>query len=251
MIRRARKALARSDLFAFNVLRRDRWVAEQAASLPDRALVLDAGAGSAPYRALFAHCDYRTQDAAPLEANQLRGGAYTKIDYVCDAAAIPVPSASFDAVLCTEMLEHHPEPIKVVAEFARVLVPGGKLLLTAPLGSGIHQEPYHFYGGYTPYWYRKFLGEAGFEQIEIVANCGSLQFFAQESIRFLRSTAPNQRAIPLWRRILWLPFWIVLLPILGLVVPITARWLDRFDHEQRFTVGYHVRAIRRGLAPPP
>lgn len=75
--------------------------------------------------------------------------------------------ASFDVVLCTEVLEHEPEPIRAVHEFARIVRPGGKLLLTAPLGSGLHQDPFHFYGGYTPYWYRRFLTEAGFDNIEV------------------------------------------------------------------------------------
>lgn len=245
-----RRWLARSELVSFNLVRRDRWVAQQAAKLIAASRVLDSGAGSAPYRSLFAHCKYQTQDAVPLSADQLRGGGYASIDYVCDAAAIPAPAASFDAILCTEMLEHHPEPIRVVQEFARLLIPGGKLILTAPLGSGIHQEPYHFYGGYTPFWYRKFLAEAGFEQIQIEANCGSLRFFAQESIRFLRATAPTGSTFPLWHRVLWLPVWLLLLPLLGLVIPVAARVLDRFDHEQRFTVGYHVTAIR-GSEPAP
>ena len=33
--------------------------------------------------------------------------------------------------------------------------------ITAPLGSGLHQLPFHFYGGYTPEWYRRFTKEAG------------------------------------------------------------------------------------------
>lgn len=241
-----RRWVTRSELLSFNPVLRDRWVAAQAARLPSAAKVLDIGAGSCPYRSLFGHCEYRTQDVALLQADQLRYGGYGQIDYVCDASKIPAPGGSFDAILCTEMLEHHPEPIRVVTEFARLLAPGGRLILTAPLGSGIHQEPYHFYGGYTPFWYRKFLAESGFEQIEVEANCGSLRFFAQESIRFVRTTAPVNADIPLGHRLLWLPFWLVLAPLLGLVVPLAARLLDRFDREQRFTVGYHVTAVRSG-----
>jgi ubiquinone/menaquinone biosynthesis C-methylase UbiE len=239
-----RRWLASSDLFAFNVVRRDRWVAQRASDVPAGARVLDVGAGTAPYRTLFAHCDYKTQDLAPLRPDQLRAGGYTQIDYTGDATAIPVSDGSFDCVICTEMIEHHPEPIRVVNELARVLAPGGRLLLTAPLGSGIHQEPYHYYGGFTPYWYRRFLEQAGFKDIGVEANAGSLRFYSQESIRFLQTTRPFGR-LPALPSLLWLPFWLLLLPILGGVIPVLCRWLDRFDAEQRFTIGYHVTATRR------
>lgn len=237
--------LKRSRLFAFNLVNRDAWVAEQAARIPAGSRVLDIGAGSCPYRALFDHCEYRTQDFTQLAGDQLRHGGYGKIDYVCDASAIPVPDASFDVVLCTEVLEHIAEPLKVLAEFARILKPGGHLLLTAPLGSGIHQEPHHYYGGFTPYWYRRFLAELGFADIAVEANAGSYAYFSQESLRFLQSTRPWRLAAPFMVRLLWMPFWMVLLPVLAGIVPLAAHRLDRYDQEQRFTVGYHVTARRR------
>jgi ubiquinone/menaquinone biosynthesis C-methylase UbiE len=243
-----RSFLAGSDLLAFNLRNRDRWIAEQAAKLPGGSKVLDIGAGSAPYRALFAHCDYKTQDLAQLRDDQLRHGGYAPIDIVSEASTIPVPEASFDAIICTEVLEHVPEPIAVVREFGRIVAPGGRLILTAPLGSGIHQEPYHFYGGYTPYWYRRFLNEAGFDSIVIIANTGTLRHVAQETIRFVDMTRPFTLKAPWYVQLLWLPSWLLLAPILALVVPLAAKLLDRFDKEQRFTVGYHVTAVRRRAA---
>jgi ubiquinone/menaquinone biosynthesis C-methylase UbiE len=240
-----RRLLASSDLFAFNLRNRDRWIAKQASRVPPGAKVLDVGAGSAPYRALFAHCDYKTQDFSQLRDDQLRYGGYAKLDFVSPANSIPVPDASFDVILCTEVLEHVPEPISVITEFARILGQGGRLILTAPLGSGIHQEPYHFYGGYTPYWYNKYLAEAGFDTIDVMANAGSLRHIAQEAIRFTGMTRPFGFAAPGYVHLLWLPFWLLLAPVLVLGVPVAAKLLDRFDAEQRFTVGYHVTAVRR------
>lgn len=240
--------LAGSDLFAFNLRNRDRWIAAQAAGVPRAAKVLDVGAGSAPYRTLFVHCDYKTQDFTALRDDQLRHGGYAPIDIVSRADTIPVADASFDVILCTEVLEHVPEPIAVVREFGRILAGGGRLILTAPLGSGIHQEPYHFYGGYTPYWYERFLGEAGFEQIAVTANAGTLRHVAQETIRFVQMTRPFGFAAPWHVHLLWLPFWILLAPVLALGAPVAAKLLDQFDLERRFTVGYHVTAVRRRAA---
>lgn len=243
MLNVIRKMLRRSPVFAFNLVNRDRWVANQAAGLPAGSRVLDVGAGSCPYRPLFVHCEYRAQDFTGLQNQQLRHGGYGMIDYVCDATAIPVPNASFDAVLCTEMLEHVPDPVAVVHELARVLRPGGRLMLTAPLGSGIHQEPYHYYGGFTPFWYQKFLAEVGFRDIQIESNAGSFKFFSQEALRFLATTRPFVR-LPFLPSVLWLPVWICLLPILGGGIPLACHGLDRHDRERRFTVGYHVVATR-------
>lgn len=244
MLKALKKRFLHNSLFAFNLINRDHWVAEMAKQLPAGSRILDVGAGSCPYRHLFDHCEYRTQDVALLQAEQLRYGGYGRIDYVGDAAAIPAPDSEFDAVLCTEMLEHHPEPIRVVNELARILKPGGLLLLTAPLGSGIHQEPFHFYGGYTPYWYQKFLSEAGFARITITANQGFYRFFSQESLRYLQLSAPWRIPAGFVVRLLWAPLWFVLLPILGLLMPLLGVLVDGWDEERRFTVGYHVTAVR-------
>ena len=236
--------LKASPLFSFNLVNRDRWVAAQASTLAAGARVLDMGAGSCPYRPLFAHCRYETQDFAGLDDEQLRHGGYGRIDYRCDIASVPVAEGTFDAILCTEVLEHVREPIKAVKEMARILKPGGRLMLTAPLGSGIHQEPYHYYGGYTPYWYQDFLAEAGFAQIRVEANAGSLRCFAQEALRFAQATRPFRLGMPLAAELLWLPLWLLLAPLLTFALPLACNYLDRFDREQRFTVGYHVTAIK-------
>jgi SAM-dependent methyltransferase len=242
-------------VFNFTDHERDRWVADQARSIPRGWRVLDVGAGSCRYRPLFAHCEYRSQDFcahAPTTEGPMpeQGWAYGAIDYVSDAAAIPVPDASFDAVLSTEMLEHVPDPIAVVRELGRIVRPGGKLMLTAPLGSGLHQTPDHFYGGFTPFWYERYLGEAGFENVEATPNGGFFSHYGQESRRF--SALIDPRRVPRAVAPLIAPFWAASLPWFRIVVPVACDLLDRLDSHRAFTVGYHVTATRatRARATP-
>lgn len=225
---------------------RDQWVAEQAQKLPQGARVLDVGAGPCRYRDLFAHCSYESQDFMQYEGSPERRATeknrwhYGKIDYVSDATAIPVPDGSFDVILCTEVLEHVPEPIPVIREFARILRDGGRLLLTCPLGSGLHQEPYHYYGGYTPYWYQRFLPEAGFGDIRVTPNGGFFKHYGQESQRF--STKIDPRNLGGTARIALMPIWLLTFPWFRLVMPLACYYLDRIDSHRGFTVGYHITA---------
>jgi SAM-dependent methyltransferase len=241
-----------SPIYNFNLVERDRWVSRQAAAVPPGSKVLDIGAGSCPYRRHFSGCIYRTQDFVALSPEQLRDKrGYGQIDYICDATAIPVEDGTFDVVLCTEVLEHVPDPVGLVREMARLLRLGGTLLLTAPLGSGLHQVPFHFYGGYTPFWYRKTLQEAGFEHIEIEANGGFFKHYGQETIRLAKLTAPTRLRSSLLFKILWAPLWVAALPWMVGICPLLAYYFDRFDVDRDLTIGYHVSAAKVGCHSNP
>jgi hypothetical protein len=58
-------------------------------------------------------------------------------------------------------------------------------------------------------------------------------------------TRPFALGMPIFAELLWLPLWCALAPVLALVVPLVAKFLDGFDRGQRFTVGYHVTAVKR------
>lgn len=226
---------------------RDTWIAQQAASIKSGLRVLDVGAGGCPYRDLFKHCEYRSQDFVQLLPEQLSEGGYGEIDYVCDSSEIPVPNESFDVVLCTEVLEHVPAPIAVLAEIARVLKPGGIALITAPLCSYLHQEPYHFYGGFTPYFYIKNLRELGFARVSCEPNGGFFMHMRQEGLRMealLRrgclGKIRSERMV-WWRRILTTGVWVLLVPQTRILLPLLSCSLDRNKWENYATVGYHVR----------
>jgi SAM-dependent methyltransferase len=139
----------------------DRLMAERAATMPPGSVVLDAGAGYCPYRTTFAHTTYETADFCQVDKK------YGQIDYVCKLDAIPVAAARYDYVMCTQVLEHLPDPAAVLREFHRVLKPHGVLCLTAPLYYEEHEKPYDFYR-YTQFGLQHLLDEVGYrvESIE-------------------------------------------------------------------------------------
>jgi len=152
------------------VAARDDFIREEAKKIPAGSWVLDVGAGSSKYRQFFTHCRYETQDFCQYEGPTVK--YLEPITYVCDAVAIPLPSNSIDAILCTEVFEHLVDPIPVLKEMARLLKPGGRLLLTAPALSYTHMEPYHFYAGFTRYWHRHWLPLAGLKEVSLLSSGG-------------------------------------------------------------------------------
>jgi glycosyltransferase involved in cell wall biosynthesis/SAM-dependent methyltransferase len=154
------------------------FAAAAAASLPEGSRVADIGAGSAPFRELFSHVDYLTVD----RAQSLHGDA-SDFDVLASAEAIPIANASLDAILCTQVLEHLPEPADALAEFFRLLRPEGKLFLTAPLVWEEHEKPYDYFR-YTRSGLAHLLEKTGFEHIEITGRTDCFSTLAQ----LLRST---------------------------------------------------------------
>jgi len=210
--------------------------------VPLGARVLDVGAGACRYAYLFAHCRYVAMDVA------MAAGAVRRLDVIADIARLPLEDQAFDVVLCTEVIEHVPEPIHAIGEIARILRPGGEFLLTAPLGSGLHQVPFHYYGGFTPHWFKFFLPKLGFTGIHIEPNGGFFKHYGQESQRFNQLVDPRPlRGITGLTRMLMGVLWLASFPWCRVVVPLFCHFLDALDRTRAFTVGYHVAAVRMGL----
>lgn len=179
------------------------WVIRQLKALPTGLRILDAGAGERRFEPYCSHLQYVSQDFGQYDGGGDGAGLQTgkwdnsRLDIVSDITRIPVEDASFDAILCSEVFEHIPDAITAVREFARILKPGGTLLITAPFNSLTHFAPYHFCG-YNRYWYLHHLPALGLE-IEIIDHNGSwFAFIAQELRRSrlggadvrLRATGP-------------------------------------------------------------
>jgi SAM-dependent methyltransferase len=149
------------------------FVMEIANTTPPGASVLDLGAGNAPYRELFAHTDYRTNDWS----QSVHLGA-EEADIIGSADELPVADASFDLVLCTQVLEHTAEPAATLRECFRVLASNGRIALTVPLLWELHELP-HDYFRYTGPGLAHLLSKAGFVDLDIRPRSDSFTAIAQ------------------------------------------------------------------------
>ncbi len=197
-----------------NTLNRYEWIERQLKYLPEGIRILDAGAGELRWKDSCKHLKYVSQDFCEYKGNcdgnqvGMRDEKWdtSKIDIVSDIIDIPVESESFDAVLCSEVLEHIPYPEKAIRELARILKSGGEMILTAPFCSLTHFAPYYYCNGFSEYWYEFHLKENGLQIEEIKANGNYLSYMIQELGRldyvFNRYFGRKNILISLWTKVL-------------------------------------------------
>ena len=102
------------------------------ARFPQGFRVLDVGSGAKPYYPFFADgaSEYVGVDADNPQA-----------DVNGSLEQIPVADASYDIVLCTQVLEHVEDPGRAVAELRRVVAPGGRVLASTHGVQVYHPNP--------------------------------------------------------------------------------------------------------------
>ena len=137
---------------------------------PGSARALDLGADKSPYRDLLETQGYevRTLDIT------LDGGA----DYAGTAEATGLPDASFDLVLCTQVIEHCMNPWAAVREIHRILKPGGHLVVSAPHVWFFHPHPTDHWR-FTQEGMAHLCREADLEPLSLLAQGGSVLTLCQ------------------------------------------------------------------------
>ena len=164
--------------------------------------LLDYGCGGQPYRALMEpHVgEYVTADLV----------AYG--DRPIDLVLVPnekVPSqdAAFDTILSNQVLEHVPDPRFYIFECARLLRPGGTLILTAPMQWRHHEVPNDFFR-FTRWGIARLLDDAGFQVERIDSTGGVFALIGQILANHFSETDINR-------------------PLLFRTINRVAMWLDR------------------------
>jgi FkbM family methyltransferase len=152
-------------------------------ALDPGARVLDYGCADQPYRAIVPErCEYLGAD--------LPGNPLATLDLRPDGT-VPLPDASVQAVMSTQVLEHVDDPARYLAECQRLLAPGGKLLLSTHGLMIWHADPIDRWR-WTGEGLRHLVEDAGFGVLEFR---GLLGLAATGLQLFQLATAPR---LPRW-----------------------------------------------------
>jgi len=111
------------------------------------------------------------------------------LDYECDLnQSLPLPDAQFQTIILSDVLEHIAEPERLWREMARLLTPGGKVLMNVPFFYWLHETPHDYYR-YTEFALRRFAERAGFEVVVMETTGGTPEILADIAAKRLRSKA--------------------------------------------------------------
>ena len=234
------------------------WLNRAARMLAPKASgsLLDVGVGEKPYGELFApHVTSYTGLEYPPVADNLHPEIWAKLETIVDLVDVfgdgmrlPFASNSFDTVLSFEVLEHVPDPNACVSEMARVVRPGGRVLMTVPFSSPRHQLPFDFFR-YTPNGLEALLTRHGLEVESLdargnfaAATGATLSHFLMRCVCARSVNHDGSVNLSRWRA----PF---VLPVIA-AVQILFEWISRVTSDTALTLGYVVVA-RAPDAPAP
>lgn len=144
--------------------------------------VLDVGCGLQPFRRLFTRrVKYIGLDTIDSKAHF----GYEAPDTLYFSGDIwPVKNKTADFILCTETLEHIPEPAVFLKEAHRTLKPGGRILLTVPFCARWHFIPYDYWR-HTPSGLARLLEGVGFTGVCVHARGNQLTVACYKVMAFI------------------------------------------------------------------
>ncbi len=179
-----------------------------------RGVILDAGAGRLAWRSLL-----RPHSTAYIATDYAT--AHPELSFCADLQGrLPLRNACVDTIFCCSVMEHTPEPWLILPEFARVLRPGGRVILSVPFLYFLHGAP-HDYFRFTLYGAMRLAREAGLRIVER-RTAGGLAHTVLQSVSIVLVA------------ILWTPRapWLVTVPTRALLA--TARAIDSIDYSGTF-----------------
>ena len=197
-----------------------------------RGRLLDVGCGEKPYaKWLNVEIEHLGLDVQPASG----------IDYVVEPRdGWPIESATIDAVLCTQTLEHVADVSVFVSEIDRVLRPAGLLILTVPFIYNFHtQEHGSDYRRFSSDGLRQLF--ADYEIVELKPQGGVGSTFGCLLLNWIDMSL-SRTAIKRIIKGLLLPF---MVPF-SFAINLCGWLLDQIDHTQAFYSNVMLVARKRG-----
>jgi len=167
--------------------------------------VLDVGCGHSPYRFLL---DASRTTYYGIDVKEAGDFEYHNPDVtIFNGKDIPFADDLFDAVICTEVLEHVWDYQKLINEIRRALKPNGIAAITIPWSARYHYIPHDFFR-YTPSSLRTMFQE--FSEVTI-ANRGTdiVSIANKVVVLWFSNLFPSKRG-----KVVFVPLWVALSPIL-------------------------------------
>jgi len=136
-----------------------------------RGRLLDLGCGKAPFYG--AYKDLVAQVTCVDWGNSLHQTDH--LDKVADLTKpLEFADEAFDTIILSDVLEHIPVPLDLCREIARMLAPGGKLIMNVPFYYPLHETPHDYYR-YTEFALRRFMQISGMQIIQLQPLGGALE----------------------------------------------------------------------------
>jgi SAM-dependent methyltransferase len=150
--------------------------------------LLDIGCGNKPYEKMFEGKISEHVGCDIVQSSEQRA------DVLCPATQIPLDDASFDTILCTQVIEHVADHRALLQEAHRLLRNGGVLILSGPMYWPLHEEPYDFFR-FTKHGFRSILENAGFKVNSMESNGGKWALCGQVLIHTFEETRLYRRSM--------------------------------------------------------
>jgi SAM-dependent methyltransferase len=187
--------------------------------------VLDVGCGLTPYKnwigdgVAHGNVSYTGLDTTPESR--------ADIVVIEDDKTWPLDAGRFDAVLCTQVIEHAKNTSFVIQEILRVLKPGGALILTAPFAFNVHGAPKD-YRRFSAFGIEALL-EGKFE-ISILETQGAIgSTLGTFGLNWIE-TESNRHLFTAGLKILLFPLWLLFCMAVNLIAVL----IDRIDSTDAF-----------------